>query len=206
MHKFELKILILMIMLGEDRATRARDEGLMAAAFSAVVITASLLSCQPTWIKRPQPAYSWVFQERASVCVSVADDQIEDVVEAVRAWDQAIGRWKHLEVRTNFAEEGACDYVIREMPASFVQNRNVLATVVGIDMREVHMFKGRYEEDALTITLHELGHVFGAKHLQGTLMDPHLGRRYTCPDAATVAQVAVNNAVDPSVFTYCKED
>lgn len=116
----------------------------------------------------------------------------------------AIHKWKNLQPVIGVSE--ACDYTIvesNEKPA----HPNALASTSGIGGREITLYKGRYEADTLGITLHEMGHALGARHMAGTLMAPQAQYNvYKCPDAATVAQVAAANDVDPSLLSWCFND
>ena len=145
---------------------------------------------------------AWVLRETATVCMEVSEDQIPEVTSAILAWDSAIGRWKHLEPRIGIND--ACNYTIRETNPPVYRKETVLATTSAIGGYDIELYRGRYETDTLTVVLHELGHAFGARHMEGTLMSSHLVYKiYRCPDAPTVAQVAISNSVDPTLFSWC---
>lgn len=135
------------------------------------------------------------------MCINVSSQTLPEVIKAVKAWDEAIGEWKRLTPVVGMNE--MCDYVIVETSAGVEASPYALASTT-LFGRVIKLYKNRYELDPLGITLHEIGHVFGAKHIEGTLMAPTADYgRYRCPDAATVAQVAMANAIDPSLLKWC---
>ena len=187
----------------ESRFSEARKESVVAALAATCLAIIGMVACQPVWIPRSPPA-SWLLQETAIVCIEVSTEQIPAVVEAIKGWDRAIGRWKRLKPQIGIVEE-TCNYTIRETNPPFYKNSLVLAQTNAIGGNEIELYRGRYEIDTLSIVLHELGHAFGARHMIGTLMAPHLEYRvYRCPDAATVAQVATVNMIDPTLLSWCK--
>ena len=187
----------------ESRFYEARKESVGAALAAACLAIVGMVACQPAWIPRSPPT-SWLLQETAIVCIEVSTEQIPAVVEAVKGWDRAIGRWKRLKPRIGIVEE-TCDFTIRETNPPFFKSDNVLATTNAIGGHSIELYRGRYEIDTLVVVLHELGHALGARHMVGTLMSPNLEyRAYQCPDAATVAQVAAANMIDPILLSWCK--
>lgn len=180
-------------------------ESLAMTAVSAAMSICMLMSCNPPrWVKYGQTK-AWILQETSTVCIEVPPENLLGVVTAIEAWETAIGNWKHLEPRKGITEE--CTYTIREELPGPQISPFILATVTGVGNKEILLFKGRYEFDPIGITLHELGHAFGARHMAGTLMAPYVQPGvYRCPDAATVAQVAIANSVDPSLLLWCHND
>ena len=186
----------------DSEVSKAQTESLVASAIAGIMFFFNFISCQPVWIKNHQPPTAWVLRETATVCMQVSNDQVPAVTAAINAWDSAIGKWKHLEPRIGIND--ACDYTIKEVIPTIFKKENVLATTSTIGGYDIELYTGRYEIDTLTVVLHELGHAFGARHMEGTLMAPQLVYKfYKCPDAPTVAQVALANSVDPSLLSWC---
>lgn len=185
----------------EDRTVQARNEGLLASVLAAAVAFFTTLSCEPTWIKNNINPRVWIAQEEATVCIRVDNDTISETIQAVKAWDTAVGKWKHLIPVVGVND--TCDYIIEEVEAGEDVNIFALAST-RLFGRKINLYKNRYEIDVVGVVLHEIGHVLGARHMEGTLMAPQADYgRYKCPDAATVAQVALANAIDPSLFSWC---
>lgn len=188
----------------ETRWYNIYGEGLILSTLATVAFFITNACNPPVWVKYGQTS-AWIFQQTAIVCVDVPQEVRPEIFEAIYAWDTAIEKWKHLIPRTGI--NNTCDYTIIEMEPGIFDNPNVLAKVDSIGGRNITLYRGRYEQDAVSITLHELGHAFGARHMAGTLMGPKLQyNAYKCPDAATVAQVAVANGVDPSLLNWCQND
>lgn len=184
-----------------DRSTRARDEGLIVSILAAITFATIMMSCEPSWVKTRHHPGTWIAKESANVCISASIHTLPDVINAVKAWDKAIGDWKHLIPVVGMNE--MCDYAIVETPADNSAAPMALASTT-LFGRVIKLYKNRYELDPLGVTLHEIGHVLGARHIEGTLMAPVADYgRYKCPDAATVAQVAMANAVDPALLKWC---
>jgi hypothetical protein len=184
------------------RSKRARDEGIVVAIVSSIFFALNISACEPVWVSTKRRANTWLLQESATVCIEVSENQIPKVTEAIKGWDLAIGNWKHLIPSIGINDY--CDYKIKEVETPLFQNSNALATTSAIGGREIELYRGRYEIDTRTVVLHELGHAFGARHIEGTLMAPQLTKFiYRCPDAATIAQVAATNGIDPSFFSWC---
>jgi len=186
----------------ESRFSEARKESIVASLAATCLALVAMVACEPVWIPRKHPT-TWMLQETASVCIEVSKDQLPAVVEAIKGWDHAIGKWKKLQPRIGIDE--TCDYTIQEIDPPIFKSKLTLAQTSAIGGHLIELYRGRYEVDTLSVVLHELGHAFGAKHMLGTLMAPNLEYHvYRCPDAATVAQVAIANSIDPSLFVWCK--
>jgi len=184
-----------------DQSAKAVDESLIACAISTFFFVFFASSCQPTWIKTRHLNNAWVPTESSTVCISVSNETLPSVIDAVMAWDKAIGSWRRMIPVVGI--NGSCTYLIRETKASPDVPDTVLASAQ-VKGKEAKLYVGRYEIDPLGVTLHEIGHLLGAGHIEGTLMSPYIKPGvYRCPDAASVAQVALANAVDPSLFKWC---
>jgi len=190
-----------LIVVNNDVSTRARDEGLIASILAALTFVTVMVSCEPMWIRtRPTPRV-WIEGESARMCIDVNTQTLPQVINAVKMWDEAIGSWKHLIPVVGMND--TCDYVIVETQADRDAAPMALASTT-LFGRVIKLYKNRYELDPLGVTLHEIGHVLGARHMEGTLMAPTADYgRYRCPDAATVAQVAMANSIDPSLLKWC---
>jgi len=176
-------------------------------AWSAVLITSYLsliVNCSSTrsiWVTS-----SWERDRRplsTIVCVDVADRNYEAVSGAVAAWSKALKNWQILyAVKSPPSPE--CDITIQEVDPDPNKSVTVLGSTDGLGIGRIQLYRHRYETDSFNVTLHELGHAFGAKHLKGTLMNPKLiPGAYECPDVATVLQVAHFNNIDPQMLSWC---
>lgn len=184
------------------RSNQAQTECLVVSLLASILFATFFVSCQPKWIGKPAQG-AWILQDHVSVCIEVSPDQLPKVVDAVKAWDRSLERWKKLHPRIGI--DDSCDYTIKEvMPSPFDVGPNVLGAVPYLGSRDIFLYRGRYEVDALSVALHEMGHALGARHMEGTLMAPQLEPKlYVCPDSPTVAQVAVANEVDPTLLSWC---
>ena len=194
--------LIRIFVATRNDSNRARNEGIVVSFVASALFIFNIIACQPTWISTKKQSGAWILQETANVCIDVSTQELPKVIEAIQAWDLAIGKWKRLLPQTSINE--FCDYTIKEVDPPLFKNTMALATTSSIPGREIELYRGRYETDTLTVVLHELGHAFGARHIEGTLMAPQLTKFiYRCPDAATIAQIAASNGIDPSLFSWC---
>lgn len=162
------------------------------------------IACGPNW-RKPKTNYNPPPPIKAWVCIDVPDAQFEAVEKSVTEWNRSIGVWKHLiPVREKFSP--GCSYWIHEVKLPANHEPTVLAWTNEIGGYEISLIKGRYEFDTLGIMMHELGHAFGAQHVPGTLMNATWNRHYfTCPDLATVSQVAAWNHINLDLLTWCSQ-
>ena len=191
--------------MSKDRSRISMKERISASIFSIILFIATMAACQHQvwWVHNTTKTNNWVSQNTSIVCVSVANDQIPAVIEAVTAWDNAIRRWKHLQPVIGLHNQTICDYTIIEVEPDESVGFQVLGSTT-LFGKIIYLYKNRYEIDALTVTLHELGHSFGAIHMNSTLMSPQIiYDTFTCPDAATIAQVATANNIDPTMLSWC---
>lgn len=175
----------------------------------AVAIAAAycgfLMNCaatKPVWV----PTRRIVDRQpiAAIVCVDVSPRQWSQVSEAVEAWNEALRLWQPLIVVQQKPDVN-CDFTIQEIEPDPGKSITVLASTAGLGIGRIQLYRGRYEVDPFGITLHEMGHALGARHLKGTLMDPTLAVGvYRCPDVATVLQVSYANSVDPDILSWCR--
>lgn len=173
----------------------------MKNALFLLVFSFFLFSCKPWWAA-PLTSDSDSSRGISNVCVEVSKTQEPKVIEAIEAWNISLKNWKKIIPVIGIKEY--CDYFIVETKAPEDISHKIMARTSRVGGRNITMYTGRYEIDTFTVTLHELGHAFGAKHMANTLMSPQLVYRYyKCPDAATVAQVATWNNIDPGLLSWC---
>lgn len=135
-------------------------------------------------------------------CPSVPE--FADTSAAVAAWSAATG----VPMTTTPRVEGdwvGCDIAIRLGACQERQGGCASAMQPGL-LAEVQLVPGLYEFDARSIVMHELGHVFGASHEDGTLMDPSYHRwmlDMSCPDVATLGMVVEARVLDVGVIAPC---
>lgn len=185
----------------QHRSLRARNESLIAAFVSVFGFVIVSMSCQPIWSKKYDKINQLPNPEVSNVCINVSKDTREEVINAVLAWDNSIKVWQRL-VPIIGKHEG-CKYKIKEVIPNDDVGPTVLATAFLYD-KEIYLYTDRYEIDIIGIVLHEIGHLLGAKHMEGTMMAPIINyKKYKCPDAATVAQVARANGINPLLFQFC---
>lgn len=186
----------------KSRFSEAQNESIFAAFAACCIAIMGFVACEPVWIPRSSPT-SWQLQESANVCIEVSPAQNHLVIEAIDGWNMAIGKWKRLTPQIGINNHD-CDYAIKEVDPPLFANQAVLATTNAIGGRYIELYRGKYEIDTLTVVLHEIGHALGAQHMIGTLMSPILQLNlYKCPDAPTVAQVAIANQIEPMLLRWC---
>lgn len=138
--------------------------------------------------------------ENVLVCIDTPTEYHQKIISAITAWDESIGIWKHLIPTTNL---NICDISITEVPEEQETDSRIVARAF-MSNNKIHLYKGRYTKDTTGIVLHEIGHLLGAIHMEETLMAPIIVyNKYTCPDTATLAQVAISNGIDPLLFKTC---
>ena len=172
-----------------------------------MMITTSISpsACGPTVIYMGGNREVLNVSEKAEVCVDVNKKYLPEVLDAIYAWDSAIRNWKHLVPRLG-PDFDDCNYMIKEVDPDDDTGPRTLGATSRLFGREIKLYRGRYEIDPLSITLHEIGHALGARHMPGTMMnDEIIYFKYRCPDAATVAQVAIANGIDPSTLSWCRQ-
>jgi predicted Zn-dependent protease len=123
--------------------------------------------------------------------------------QALELWNKTVGTWKTLVPVDG--DSNNCDYTIKEVSIDMCPGTaSALACTNTIGGNIVYMRKGRYEKAVKWITLHEWGHVYGAQHVVGTLMNPTWEKLNTeCPDIVTVAQVAAYNHLNLATLSWC---
>jgi len=135
------------------------------------------------------------------VCLELPEAQMPEAERAVAQWNKSLAQWKKLRVERTFKY---CDVVVEEVTEALNRSPGALAWADKLGGSHVSMRKGFYEQDVQGILMHEIGHILGAQHMQGTLMDAEWSpKSYPCPDRVTVAQVAAWNHVSLNLLTWC---
>ncbi len=169
---------------------------------SLAFLVSALGACGPYWTKPVQNG-SGDQPGKMTVCLNLPADQLTAAHEAVSSWDDALSQW--VRVIPIDGEDGSwCSVYVHTTNSPNSQESRALAWASNIGGREIFMYVGHYEQDVKGILLHELGHAFGAQHVEGTLMAPHWSQNgYKCPDKITVAQVASWHHVNLELLKWC---
>jgi hypothetical protein len=168
-----------------------------------LLFTSCIFACSSVHWARPQ---SISFNDQLPptyVCTSVPQEQFNAVKLAFDDWNKALVTWKRFVVVENGGS--GCSYFIEETNENKCQGDGLtIACANAIGGNTTYLRRGRYEKRTKEIVMHEFGHVLGAQHVQGTLMDAtyddHL---YACPDVTTVAQVAAYNKLNLAQLSWC---
>lgn len=170
--------------------------GLLLLAFTFVV------GCGPEWT-RPALNGSMSPPTQVTVCLDLPAEQLPAARLAVEGWDRALGQWKRLVAVDNGGSD-ECTYWVHEVAEANRNDDRALAWASMLGGHEISMKKGRYEHGTTGILLHELGHVLGAQHVPGTLMNATYWQHgFACPDATTVAQVAAWHRINLELLCWC---
>lgn len=79
-----------------------------------------------------------------------------------------------------------------------------LAFVNDIGGNEMYIVRDRILDGLGHVAMHEMGHLLGAEHDGGYLMQPHYsGEIYGCIDYFTMTQVARKQGIVPARMNYC---
>lgn len=184
-----------------DKPTKIIIKNLIIALCLTTTIFSLITSCQPKWTKTHFDNHTLPPPKTVNVCIDVDSQFNQRVFKAVMAWDDSIGVWQRMIPAVGLNNN--CDIKILEIPEDRENDPRVVARAF-MQNNTIHLFKGRHEKDTTGIVLHEIGHLLGARHMEGTLMDPVITyKKYVCPDAATLAQVAIVNDIDPLLFKIC---
>lgn len=170
----------------------------MIARIVIATLVALLATCQPRWTYVRETGASL---SSRTVCLPYVDARPE-LEDAVHAWAYALRGYETLAVGSG----PYCSIDVAEIDEADVMRWCSDRTAIGcavIGGYRVWLVRGRYELIARGVLLHELGHVFGAQHLDGTLMRPRYERDYSCPDVYTMLQVAAYAHEDLTRFSWC---
>ncbi len=136
--------------------------------------------CTRGWYGAPQPVLAKSYR---NICFFTPPELKPDLARAVSNWNQALNGKIALEAGVD-----SCDIIVQESENPPCP-QEALACANELGGSVVYLRKGSYERQPANVLAHELGHVFGAQHLEGSLMST-TGAGYSCPDLPTMAQVA----------------
>lgn len=158
------------------------------------------VACITTWSKAKTD--TWNGQPTTiNICVNAPPEVHKDILAAITEWDKSLHNWHQLQAQ--FELNNSCDIIIREVPNKPSYD-NMLAWANGYGGNRIYLIKGKYEWATKIITMHELGHAFGAHHVNGTLMNSYPTYLIKdCPDFTTILQVAVFNNIEVSQLSFC---
>lgn len=157
-------------------------------------------ACAPSWVE-PAVLINTNHLTSVYICVDLPNEQQESAKKAIDGWNQALHQWRVFEIIEG--NSSSCDYFVHETEKK-PNDEHALAWAVSLGGHEIYMRKGLYEHDTTGILMHELGHILGAQHLPGTLMNPYWFKHgFICPDMSTVAQVAAWNKINLSLLSWC---
>jgi hypothetical protein len=159
----------------------------------ALALALLLSSCSQCWYGCPQPAAPLASR---SVCLEVPEVARPGALEAIKNWNTALNGKLTLRVSTQ-----ACDLLILESPQPPCPD-GALACGDKLGGSTIYLRKGDYERRPANIIAHELGHLLGAQHVEGTLMAT-TGAPQACPDQTTVAQVAAYQHWNLAELRFC---
>lgn len=170
---------------------------------SALAALVATISCGPHW---SEPHAGWYEPTDILVCVDLPERHLEAAHQAVVAWDTALRNWKRVSM-VHAIKYADCDLTVTETDSWLPEDSASAGwTIVGGD--EIFLVRGRYEGDVTRVLAHEIGHSLGAQHLdiRGSLMAPvATDDMPSCPDAATVAQVAAYHKAELSTLAWCSK-
>lgn len=140
---------------------------------------------------------------KMTVCLDLPQDQLPAAHEAVASWNDALSQWMNV-IPIDGEDSSGCSVYVHQTRVPNPDEARALAWANRIGGRDISMYVGHYEQDVKGILLHELGHSFGAQHVEGTLMAAHWDPNgYRCPDKITVSQVAAWNHVNLELLKWC---
>jgi len=135
----------------------------------------------------------------ARLCLRVPEPALAGVRAGLAGWDAVLGPWRLLE------EAGPgkpCDAVVEqseEADSPCLEGMSDCADGIGgLDLARprghVWLLRGRYESSAAFVTMHELGHLLGLGHEDGTVMEAEPSGKmaradWACPDPRTVSRL-----------------
>jgi hypothetical protein len=138
--------------------------------------------------------------EPIRVCVDVAADQRERVLQGVEGWRKVTAPWRGWDLQPAGTVDG-CDLQIIEVAEGEVCTLGASAcvqTLGGLDLERpfgvVYQVVGRYEVNPAFTTLHEVGHLLGLDHVDGGIMQAGptasmWGGRWECPDLESIERL-----------------
>lgn len=145
--------------------------------------------------------------ESMTICVGSvlfeAEADKKQLNNAVSFWDKSLHQWKRIILSEDYSGCGL-DVVVTTIPSK--EHPSALAWADEIGGKKIFILKSTIQQkyDLAAIMQHELGHIFGAQHIDGTLMNSYFDVRYmNCPDVVTIAQVAAYNKINLDLLSWC---
>lgn len=136
------------------------------------------------------------------VCINITSEYNAAAEAAVQDWQKSL--INYYNITSVIGPSLYCDIHIDEVNQAFKDNPFALARTSRQGGHSIFLVKGRYESATKIIVLHELGHAFGAQHVNGTLMDYNYNKNMpSCPDFITVLQVAQWNHINLNMLMWC---
>ena len=157
-----------------------------------------LFGCAPVWssatVKTFEPAHTF------NVCfMSDFGDQTPDITNAINMWDRSLHEWAAINV-----SDHNCQIELNIVEPQDSEAKNALAYCDMLGGMQINFVRGRFENNSQDIALHEMGHIFGAQHVPGTLMDARYRHvNAVCPDSTTVAQIAAYHHINLEMLSWC---
>jgi hypothetical protein len=169
----------------------------MPAKIAALFVT--VLGLAPHWKDVPEPP-SPVPEVR--VFLDLPKPFAADARVALRNWDRALKSWHRIVEVTRPLD---ANIVIDEVAIDdvWIESDDRLLGWTYTHGSRIHLVEFNYEFDVAGIVSHELGHVFGAEHEDGTIMSEFWHARQECPDMTTIRQVAEYHGLDFTRLGYC---
>lgn len=170
-----------------------------------VLIMALCSACAPEWVKPVMGDVTVASRGHVFVCLDLPEAQMPAAREAVFQWNRALGEWK--EVVTLEGRIEPCSIWVHEVSPKEAADAGHLTALAYAPLGrdgEIRMVKSRYEKATTVILMHEMGHIFGAQHVPGTLMNAHYNNGVpSCPEKTTVAQVAAWAHIPLDLLGWC---
>lgn len=173
-----------------------------------VVISMLYVACFPqktTWIA-PKIYYTTNTPVIMDVCIGSLPQKAKvGAKNAINSWNTALIQWRSVIAKDS--ESSNCSINVELVQYRPENKKDALAWVSSIGGKTMYIPIDTAEnfssKDFESIFAHELGHVFGAQHVNGTLMNSQLDSTMKCPDVITIAQVAAWNDINLDLLSWC---
>lgn len=131
---------------------------------------------------------------------SFTDDERMRLYLAIIKWNQTLNG----QVRFEVEREEPSVLVIKKVPSSLPgPTPDAIAWADFIGGNEISVKDDIAKELVEPVMLHEIGHILGAEHVEGTLMNPAVYPNYLCVDETTGRHVAQHLRLDPQSLQTC---